>query len=298
MKRIFGFAFIALSIFLVGLGLKFLFFDSNVPDFVTVQDCNVHPENEGKYVMMIGKPTYDGKIVTDPVFGVRVRTAALKRIVEMYQYQKNGPSDKPYMTKGWSSRSEASFEDRYGKRYSNPSFPYRSEDFGGELSFNNGTLKIDKDYAPKFTYSSYVDFKDAYPRSVLPVKKLYNSRKLPDGYVNRETYFYKASEGNTVANILDSGNRRDALLPDKTTVHIGDVRIYYKALSVKELPECTIIGKQVKGVLIHDDRSKLVDSRLSMDEIKKAYRTSSRMACMGAFFCALISFAIGMYIMS
>lgn len=297
MKRIFGLVFLAFSVFLVGLGFKFLFFNSDAPDFVTVQDCNVHPENEGKYVMMIGKPTYDGKVIEDPVFGVRVKTAALKRIVEMYQYQKEGPSDKPYMTRGWSSKSEGAFEDRYGKRYSNPSFPYRSEDFGGELSFNNGTLKIDKDYAPKFTYSSYVDFKDSYPRSILPVKKLY-SKKLPDGYVNKEDYFYKASEGNAVANVLDSGNRRDNLRNSKVAAHIGDIRVSYKALSVKNLPECTIIGKQVNGVIIHDDRSKLVDSSLSLDEIKKAYRTSSRMAFMGSFICAMISFAIGMYIMS
>ena len=297
MKRILGLAFMAFSVFLVGLGFKFLFFDSNAPDFVTVQDCNVHPENEGKYVMMIGKPTYDGKVVEDPVFGVKVKTAALKRVVEMYQYQKNGPADKPYMTRDWSGKSEGGFEDRYGKRYSNPSFPYRSEDFGGELSFNNGTLKIDKDYAPKFTYSSYVDFKDSYPRSVVPVKKLY-SKKLPAGYVNRGDYFYKASEGNTARNILDSGNRTDNFVNSKAAAHIGDIRVSYKALSVKNLPECTIIGKQVNGVLIHDDRSKLVDSRLSLDEIKKAYRTSSRMAFMGSIVCAIICFAIGMYIMS
>lgn len=297
MKRILGLAFLAFSVFLVGLGFKFLFFDSDAPDFVTLQDCNVHPENEGKYVMMIGKPTYDGKVVEDPVFGVRVKTAALKRIVEMYQYQKNGPSDKPYMTRGWSSKSEGGFEDRYGKRYSNPSMPYRSEDFGGELTFNNGTLKIDKDYAPKFTYSSYVDFKDSYPRSVVPVKKLY-SNKLPAGYVNMETHFYKASEGNTAAIIFDSGNRRDNLRNKLAAAHIGDIRVSYKALSVKNLPECTIIGKQVNGVLIHDSRSKLVDSRLSLDEIKKAYRSSSRMAFMGSFVCAMITFAIGMYIMS
>lgn len=297
MKRFFGLAFLAFSVFLVGLGFKFLFFNSNAPDFVTVEDCNVHPENEGKYVMMIGKPTYDGKVVEDPVFGVRVKTAALKRIVEMYQYQKEGPSDKPYMTRGWSGTSQGAFEDRYGRRYSNPSFPYRSEDFGGELSFNNGTLKIDKDYSPKFTYSSYVDFKDSYPRSVVPVTKLY-SKKLPAGYINKETHFYKVSEGNAVANVLDSGNRRDNLRNSKMAAHIGDIRVSYRALSVKNLPECTIIGKQVNGVLIHDDRSKLVDSRLSMDEIKKAYRSSSRMAFMGSIVCAMISFAIGMYIMS
>lgn len=299
MRRLIGFGCMIMALFLVGLGLKFLFFDNKPPTYVEQTDTNYHAENEGKYVLMRGTPTFNG-LVEDPKFGVKVKTPLLKRNVEMYQYLKNGTEKNIYMTRGWSSKAEGAFTTKYDKRYSNPSFPegLRSEDFGGELTLNNGTLKIDKDYAPKFGYSQYVDFKYSYNQNLVNVKRLPSS-KLPAGMINNgNSYFRPSDGGSAIANIMDSGNRSDALSSRKTNYKVGDVRITYQAYRLVNMPECTILALQKNGVLTHTDRSKFLDYSATAEDMDKAYRHSSRYAFGGALACAAILFAIGIYVMS
>lgn len=265
-----------------GWGIVNLFTNDKPPEYVVVQDRNIHAENEGKFVLMTGTPTYEG-FVSDPKFGVKVKSPLLQRQVEMYQYLYHGTSEKPTMYKGWSSKPQAAFTDRFNRRYSNPSFPegIRSEDFGGELTFNNGTLKLDKAYATKLGYGSYVDFKDSYARNLRPVNKL-SSAKLPPEYINKGNSYY-----------LSKNNNSQSANPQ-----IGDIRITYKGLILRDLPEFTIIGKQVNGVISYGDNGHLVDQVMSQEELKRFYRSTSRTAFFGAIFCSVLLLGAGVYFLT
>lgn len=271
-----------LSLVCGGWGIFNLFTNDRPPEYVIVTDHNAHPENEGKYVLMTGTPTYSG-FVEDPQFGVKVKSPLLQRKVEMYQYLYNGTSEKATMYKGWSSKYQSAFTDRFKRRYSNPSFPenLRSEDFGGELTFNNGTLKLDKEYSPKLGYSSYVDFKDSFARNLRPVTKL-QAYKLPENYINKGNSYY-----------LPKNPEYQGSNPQ-----IGDIRITYKGLILKDLPEFTIIGKQVNDVIKYADNGHLVDQVLTDDELKRFYRSTSRSAFFGALFCSVLLLGAGIYFMT
>lgn len=271
-----------LSLLAGGWGIVNLFTNDKPPEYIVVEDRNNHPENEGKFVLMTGTPTYKG-FVEDPIFGVKVKSPLLQRHVEMYQYLYNGTSEKATMYKGWSSKHQAAFTDRFKRHYSNPAFPekLRSEDFGGELTFNNGSLKLDKAYATKLGYGSYVDFKDSYARNLRPVNKL-SSNKLPANYINKGDSYYLPK------NPAYQG----------TAPQIGDVRITYKGLILKDLPEFTIIGKQVNGVISYGDNNHLVDQVMGEDDLKRFYRSSSRTAFFGAIICAVLMAGAGIYFLT
>ena len=64
--------------------------EANVVDIVSDSDPS---EYEGKLVSVSGKITVVDEDMTDPDFGVSVHTAALKRVVEIYQWEEDSDTD-------------------------------------------------------------------------------------------------------------------------------------------------------------------------------------------------------------
>ncbi len=315
MKKIFAIASFVLGVFLTGLGAKYFFVNSSMPDVVEVKDFNVHSKNEGKIVMMVGRPTYNGT-VEDPAFGVKVNAPMLMRKVEMFQYLKGGPADKPFMDKGWSEKLQPTFEARtmkeyntknaadgfimrkIGGKFTNPNFPagIKSENFGAELTFNNGNLKLAKSFATKFGQSNFIYFENKdYVKSLASVGNLPDGRQ-PKNFVNQGNMYYLTDNGSTASAILDSGVRRDVIHDMDALEKIGDVRVTYKAFLAKNFPECTIIGKQVNGVIQDNDDARFIDRVMTKDELKKLYKSGGRSAAIGAIICALLFFGLGVFL--
>lgn len=243
---------------------------------VECKDFNVHPENEGKLVMMRGKLTYKGEITEDPELGVRIKSPILQRHTEMYQYIPSSSDEKTRIANvGWSKDGHASFTDKYKHYRSNPTFPSvpRTRDFASDLTMENGSLKIDADFVKALSYGQYVTFKDHYEHNMTGVTKL-PSKKIPEGFKNLGNQYYRfQSDKDTKPN-----NR------------IGDVRIRYRAFKWNtNLPEFTIIGRQKGDKLYREDGALFFDYRVEDDkQLEREIRKNNRNAMFGALFCGVL----------
>lgn len=268
--------------------------DKKAEEVVEVTDYNVHPENEGKFVMMRGRLTYSGQLTEDPELGVKVKSPILQRHTEMFQYIPSSSDEKVRTaSKGWDKNSHPSFNDRYDHRYNNPSFPAdipRSKDFASDLTMEKGNLKIDSDFVKALSYGKYVDFKDHYDHKMVGVKKL-PDKKLPEHFKNLGNSFYRShrSEDDSLLEQPSFGKR---------DTRIGDIRIYYRAFKWDEnLPEFTIIGLQRDGKLLRQDGALFFDYRITdQQELKREMRSANRSAMMGALVCGVILGAIALFV--
>lgn len=251
---------------------------------VECKDFNVHPENEGKLVMMRGKLTYKGEITEDPELGVRIKSPILQRHTEMYQYIPSSSDEKTRVAeKGWHKDGHASFTDKYKHYRSNPTFPSvpRSKDFACDLTIENGNLKIDGDFIKALSYKQYVTFKDHYEYNMVSVSRL-PSKKLPEGFKNLGNQYYRFQD-------------KDDLKPSN---RIGDVRIRYQAFKWKDdLPEFTIIGVQQGDKLYRKDGALFFDYRIEDEKhLEREIRSNNRSAMFGAALCGVILSLIACFI--
>lgn len=262
--------------------------DKKVDNYVQVTDYNVHPENEGKYVIMKGKLTFKGGLVEDPDTGVKINSPILQRHTEMFQYIPSGTDEKNRVARtGWDKNGHPSFTDRYGRRHSNPQFPSdipRTKDFALDLTMENGNLKIDADFVKALSYGQYVTFKDHYDSNMRNVVNL-PSKKIPAKFKNLGKSYYRFHEKSD-----DSIFETLQLVKKASNSHVGDIRITYRAFKwTNNLPEFTIIGYQENGKLLRKDGALFFDSRIDEDkELKREVRKNNRNAMLGAGFCGVI----------
>lgn len=260
--------------------------DKQAAAIVEVADCNVHPENEGKMVMLRGKLTYDKTFTVDPDLGVKVRTPILVRHTEMFQYKSQGTENNRTMTTTWSKDGIVGFTDRYKHHYSNPTFPSdipRSKVFASDLRVNNGNLKIDAEFVKALSAGKYYTFKDTYGTFFKNVTGLHNSSKLPKDFVTTGDKYYRPYKNTDPLFI-------DLLRSGKRNSHVGDIRIRYQALKWSDdLPEFTVIGLQEKGKLMHKEGSLFYDYRIQdKDDLSREVRKNNRNAMFGALGCGII----------
>lgn len=268
--------------------------DKKAASIIEVADCNVHPENEGKLVMLRGKLTYNNTITEDPELGVRIKAPILKRHTEMYQYYPDSTSSqKKDMRMGWKTNGVASFEDRYKHHYSNPTFPSdipRGKDFASDITVNNGNLKVDAEYVKVLSYGKYVTFKDTYTSNMKTVTNL-PSKKVPKGFVNTGKSYYKPYDGSDVLFL-------DKFRAGRRSNKVGDIRIYYTAYKwTDDLPEFTVIGLQENGKILKKEGSLFYDYRIeNQEQLAREVRTNNRSAMFGALFCGAILAALALFI--
>lgn len=268
--------------------------DAKAAAVVEAKDYNIHPENEGKMVMMRGKLTYNGTIVEDPDLGVRVKTPILQRHTVMFQYIPSHTDEKLRTAqKGWDSKSHPSFTDKTGRRFNNPYFPSdipKDKLFACDLTMENGNLKIDADFIRALSFGKYVYFKDTYNSYMVNVTNLY-TKKLPEHFVNLGNSFYRyhQAKDNSIFDKISIG-KRDS--------RVGDIRISYKAFKWNDnLPEFTIIGKQENGKLLSKEGSFFFDYRINdLSELQKEMRSNNRYAMFGALGCGVILAALALFI--
>lgn len=251
---------------------------------VECTDYNVHPENEGKLVMMKGKLTYKGQLTEDLELGVRIKSPILQRHTEMYQYIPSSSDEKTRIAnQGWDKNGQASFTDKYKRYRSNPTFPSvpRSKDFACDLTMENGNLKIDGEFVKALSYKQYVTFKDHYEYNMKGVTKL-PSKNVPEGFKNLGNQYY----------LFD--NKNDT----KPNNRIGDVRIRYQAFKWnKNLPEFTIIGRQKGDKLYREDGALFFDYRVEDEkQLEREIRSNNRSAMLGAAFCGVLLALIAAFI--
>lgn len=270
--------------------------DKQVDSYVSVTDYNVHPENEGKLVLMKGKLTYKGELLEDPDTGVKIKSPILQRNTEMYQYIPSSSDEKTrYANKGWDKNGHASFSDKYGRRHSNPTFPSdipRTKDFALDLTMENGNLKIDADFIKALSYGQYVTFKDHYEDNLRNVINL-PSKKIPAGFKNLGNRYYRlhSKDDDSIFETLQITKRA-------SDPRIGDIRIAYKAFKWNNnLPEFTIIGYQKDGKLWRKEGALFFDYRVDGDkELKREVRKNNRNAMLGAGFCGVILAILAVFI--
>lgn len=260
--------------------------EKQAASIIESKDYNVHPENEGKLVMMRGKLTYKGQITEDPELGVRIKSPILQRHTEMYQYIPSSSDEKTRIaSKGWDKNGHPSFTDRYKHYRSNPSFPSnlpKSKDFACDLTMENGNLKIDGDFVKALSYGQYVTFKDHYEHNMTGVTKL-PSKKLPEGFKNLGNQYYRLHN-------KEDDSVLDALSLEKKDGKIGDIRIRYRAFKWNDnLPEFTIIGRQKGEKLYREEGAFFFDYRINDDKhLEREIRSNNRSAMFGALFCGVL----------
>lgn len=270
--------------------------DKKVDSYVEVTDYNVHPENDGKFVIMKGKLTYKGDIVEDPDTGVRMKSPILQRHTEMFQYISSGTDEKNRISRtGWHKDGQPSFTDKYGRRHSNPYFPEgipRTKDFATDLTMENGNLKIDADFVKALSYGQYVTFKDHYESNMKNVVNL-PSKKIPAKFKNLGKSYYRFHDKSD-----DSIFETMQLVKKASNSHIGDIRITYKAFKWNNnLPEFTIIGYQKDGKLWRKDGALFYDYRIDGDkELKREVRKNNRYAMFGSGVCGVILVLLAIFI--
>jgi len=259
--------------------------DKQANAIIEVADCNVHPENEGKIVMLRGKLNYGNSITEDPELGVRVKTPVLVRTVEMYQNVPSNSSNEKTRIRNyaWDSRHHPGFTDKYNRHHSNPNMPEgvpKADTFAAALTVGNGNLKVDAAFTKVLSYGKYVTFKDTYTSLMKNVTRL-PSKKLPAGFVNKGDQYYRSYNGT-----------------NSNAPRVGDVRISYQALKWSEdLPEFTIIGLQKDGKVLKEKDSFFYDYRIEdRAQLQREVRSSNRSAMFGAIVCGAILAAIALFI--
>lgn len=154
----------------------------------------VDPANDGKLVCLSGNFKVLDDYVNDDVFPVETKTAKLRRIVEVYQWEESGDEDSGYSyNKTWSEDliNSSSF---HNSSYNNPTIkPYESESFCAQ----NVEL-------------------GAFTLSQQQIKELDTDETLTIDASSALPMNYKIS-GNCITNSADTANPT-----------VGDVRIRYE----------------------------------------------------------------------
>lgn len=241
---------------------------TNMPKTTFVQDNNYHVENNdeshdsGNLVLVKGKLNV-ARPAEDPLTGVKAEYPLLQRKVEMYQYFLK---DNKVMA-GWKDTPIKAFTSSKGNKYSNPAFPknLKSQYFFGKSVLGTGNLAID----PQFLLQDLDEKKYAGSFGYLAVLP---KDKVPQGFIYKKNQYV-----------------RETKQKDK----VGSIRISYKVLNAKNLPELTIVGQQYKQMLHRcKEDSRFYDVPVTRETIKKTYsqdapHAAAGAALFGAFFVLL-----------
>lgn len=272
MHKILRGVFIALGLSLFGASFYLYNNFTNQPETVLVADGNYDLKNSddssgsSKMVMVKGKIAPKAPVV-DSATGVKANYPLLQRKVEVYQYFLDG--DKPMM--GWKDYPVKNFKAPNGREFKNPPF-YKALDnrnFYGNITVNGGNLPIDYRFLSKD-----LDQKK-YQKSFYVLNNLPESG-TPKDFTYKKNHYLK--EG-----------------PNPKS-RIGSVRIYYKALNYRELPELTIIGQQTKGILSRSNSDcRFYDTPVEMQDIAKTYNQDAIHAALGAAFFGAFFILLGLF---
>lgn len=189
--RVIKYGCLVLGVVLLGLTAHFATGGYNriaVSRIVQVKDCRIHPENEGKIVMMTGKLTFEG-VTQDGQTGVRVKAPVLRRIVQMAQYDKENTEKSNRIEALWTEEQLPQFTFN-GKTYKNPAFPLRSRDFVSPVTFNDGNLSISTAFVKKLFMEKYEGFSQSYAKNMKAVVKI-PEKNLEKGFESKGHMLYK-----------------------------------------------------------------------------------------------------------
>lgn len=271
--RVIKYGCLVLGVVLLGLTAHFATGGYNriaVSRIVQVKDCRIHPENEDKIVMMTGKLTFEG-VTQDVQTGVRVKAPVLHRIVQMAQYDKENTEKSNRIETLWTEEQLPQFTFN-GKTYKNPAFPLRSRDFVSPVTFNDGNLSISSAFVKKLFMEKYEGFSQSYAKNMKAVVKI-PEKNLEKGFESKGHMLYKKAYEKNV---------------------IGDLRIFYKGFSLKDLPEFTVIGRQEEGqVTAYDQVSKIYDRVVTAEDLIKEERPEGKFAALGTACLAIIFLLLG-----
>ena len=142
-KDSFAGVIIGIILFVVGIGLLWWNEGNNVKNIKTVDelrknyvDVSISPidsANEGKLVALTGKMTIEDSALVDEVFNVEIKSAKLKRVVEMYQWTETQSEEEGKTTysyeKKWSEGRIDSSEFNESAKHSNPSIEFESTEY-------------------------------------------------------------------------------------------------------------------------------------------------------------------------
>ena len=243
----------------------------NPPEIAEVKDNNYHLENTDdgsgtvKLVLLRGKPK-PHRAAEDSKFGVKSNYPVLQRKVEMYQYFMK--DDKPMM--GWRDHQEKDFTDKQGREWKNPPFPkdLKSLNFYQDFLLGDGDLPVSFDFL-----KSKLDMKK-YSKNMYFLKNLPKECAVK-GYEWKGNHYLKAG---------------------KNKNHIGDIRISYRVLNHRELPELTVIGQQTKGKVRNSNADcRLYDYAAPMDEIVKSYNQDAPHAALAAALFGTFFIVLGVF---
>lgn len=261
------------AIGLVCFGASYYLYNNfiNPPPIVEVKDNNYHLENtdEGsgtvKLVMLKGKIKPSAG-VTDHQFGIKINYPVVQRKVEMYQYFLK--DDTPMM--GWKDTAIKSFKDKNGREWKNPAFPkkYTSSTLYSDFLVGDGNLPVSANFL-----KSNLDL-EKYSKNFYFLKKL-PEKTTSEGFQLKTGYYLK------------SGNNKN---------HIGDIRVYYKVLNHRELPEITVLGQQRNHVVFKTNRDcRFYDSNITLNEITKTYTDDAPHAALAAVLFGVFFVMLGVF---
>ncbi|MBR3281545.1 MAG: TMEM43 family protein [Clostridia bacterium] len=121
-------------------------------EVIEIASEQVLPENDGKLVATNGKFVVEDEPLNDEEFNVAIKTARLKRVVEMYQWEEKEETDdnghRQYSYSQTWSENELALTEYTGQTHKNPSsMPYKSKEFlannvkVGAYSLSNDQIK-------------------------------------------------------------------------------------------------------------------------------------------------------------
>lgn len=271
LNKIFRGACIALGVALFGASYYLYNNFTNMPKTTFVADSNYHVEyndnSSGSADLVMVKGKLNVKLpAKDTLTGVTANYPILIRSVEMYQYFLDG--DKPMV--GWKDTPIKSFTSPKGTKFTNPDFPknLRKAIFYGQSVINQGNLQIDSRFLAKDIDLKKYN-KQIYYLSTLPMDK------LPQGYTYKKNHYLKET------------NHKQK---------VGSIRIAYKVLNHKELPEVIIIGQQKNHLLNRSNRDcRFYDIPMEMTAIEKTYTQDAPHAAAGAALFGLFFILLGVF---
>ena len=130
-------------------------------EVVEISSESIMAENNGKLVATNGKLVVQDEALNDEEFGVAIKTARLKRVVEMYQWEEKEETDdngnREYSYSQTWSENELGLTQYTGQTHVNPnSMPYKSREFLAE-NVKIGAYNLSDDQIKVLATEQYYD---------------------------------------------------------------------------------------------------------------------------------------------
>jgi len=263
-------ACVALGLALFGASYYLYNNFTNMPKTTFVADNNYHVEHNDNSSSSADLVMVKGKLnvtvpAEDSLTGVKAKYPLVQRRVEMYQYfLKDGKA-----MVGWKEGRINDFTHN-GNKYSNPSLPsgLKSKLFYGRSVIGDGNLEIDPAFLTKDLDWNKHEKAFGY-LSNLP------SDNIPNGFVYKKNHYLKQTQHKQ---------------------KVGSIRIAYRVLNHRELPELTIIGQQKNRRLTRSNSDcRFYDVPIELTAIEKTYRQDTPHAAAGAALFGAFFILLGVF---